>query len=88
MVDAPLSEKAWCDLHTRLVDTARVKHTTTGQSGPLDAIVGVSYEDMGRRQRVHFLKLAVLPNGVSAPLNMLGQLWDEVGKRRYLDNDG
>lgn len=81
MVDAPLSTEAWRDLHARLVDAAGVKPAANSQRGPLDAILGVSYEDMGRRQRIHFLKLAVLPNGVSAPLDMLGQLWDEVRGR-------
>ena len=81
--DTSLSTDAWRRLHTRLVDKAGVQTTSTlCLRGRLNPVLDVSYDEMGRRQRAHFLALAVLPSGVSVPKKMLSRLWDEVRERR------
>ncbi|CAM9653348.1 unnamed protein product, partial [Ascophyllum nodosum] len=76
--DTPLSTDAWRRLHTRLMDKPGVQTTSTlCLRSRLIPILDVSYDEMGRRQRAHFLALAVLPSGVSVPKKMLSWLWDE-----------
>lgn len=78
----PQSPEAWRELHDSLKDNARQLQDTVREDSVRKASVSnvltVSFRGLGRWQRTHFLKLAVLANGVLAPMEMLCNLWDEV----------
>lgn len=79
MVDEPLSADAWWQLHEKLQKKEtmlRVKGTGT-KTKSLRAVLYVSYEELGEEQQDLFVKLAVLPYGVTAPIEMLCHLWDK-----------
>lgn len=73
----PQSPEAWRELHDSLKDNARQLQDTVGENS-VGNVLTISFRGLGRWQRTHFLKLAVLANGVLAPMEMLCNLWDEV----------
>lgn len=80
----PQSPAAWRELHDSLKDNTRQLQDTVGEDS-VGNVLTISFRGLGRWQRTHFLKLAVLANGVLAPMEMLCNLWDEVSGTNSCD---
>lgn len=80
---APSPTDAWRKLHDKLEDKAKMQHITSGQRDSLNTVLAVSVNELGRWQRSHFLKLAVIASGILASKEMLLYLWEEVGENRF-----
>lgn len=72
---------SWRKLHENLKNKAKMQTSKGDKQDSLNIALDVSFGEMGRRQRSHFLELAVLAYDVIAPKRMLHNLWGEqVGK--------
>lgn len=71
------SAHSWRKLYENLNDKAKMQTNKGDGQYSLSTVLAVSFEEMGRRQRGHFLELAVLACDVIAPKEMLRHLWEE-----------
>lgn len=78
VADAPWSPDAWHKLHEILKDEAGLAQNKNAQEGFLRVVMTVSFKEMDRLQQSALLALAVLPNDVVAPIEMLCYLWDKA----------
>ena len=78
VVDDPLSADAWWQLHYNIQKKEADMQREKGiKQKSLHAVLDVSYDQLGREQQKHFVKLAVLAHDVTAPIEMLCHLWEE-----------
>lgn len=82
------SAHSWRTLHENLEDKAKMQMNKRCKQNPLNAVLAVSFSEMGRRQRRHFLKLAVLAYDVIAPKDMLRHLWEEEASKEIVLTKG
>lgn len=80
MVDDPLSADAWKQLHERFKTKAASQLAKGKEKTPLDIVLDVSYEELGKEHKSYFLMLAVLACDTVVSIEMLSHLWGrEVG---------
>lgn len=72
-----LTTAAWDELTRLFESNAAKKGRVKGeQSTSLHAVFGASLDALSERKQEEMLKMAVLPPGVVAPLEMLLNLWE------------
>lgn len=73
--DDPLSTDAWWYLHEKLKNKAKIQLDEGKEWKPIQAVLDVSYEDLGKEHKAYFVMLAVLSYDAVASIEMLSNLW-------------
>ena len=78
VVNDPISADAWRKLHENLRKRKHMLRETGVEEHSLDSALWVASDGLDLEHKDRFFKLAILPYGIVAPMEMLSNLWDEV----------